>query len=78
MVFGGLHSTVGSMSDSRSRNHKFETQSGPMNTMETDHSVDSIRALVSYWPIYLLLVLVNRSGGVSLPRNSVRRLNDQP
>ena len=36
------------------------------------------RAVVSYWQKYVHEVLVNRLGGLSLPRKSVVRLNDRP
>ena len=35
-------------------------------------------AVVSYWQKYVHKVLVNRLGGLSLPRNSVVRLTDRP
>ena len=38
----------------------------------------SRRAVVSYWRKYVHEVLVNRLGGLSLPRKSVVRLNDRP
>ena len=38
----------------------------------------SRRAVVSYWPKYVHEVLVNRLGGLSLPRKSVVRLTDCP
>ena len=41
-------------------------------------SADSRRAVVSYWPKYEHEVLVNRLGGLSLPRKSVVRLTDRP
>ena len=34
--------------------------------------------VVSYWRKYVHLVLFNRLGGRSLPRNSVVRLTDRP
>ena len=34
--------------------------------------------VVSYWRKYVHEVLVNRLGGLSLPRKSVVRLNDRP
>ena len=37
-------------------------------------SADSRRAVVSYWRKYV----VNRLGGLSLPRKSVARLTDRP
>ena len=36
------------------------------------------RAVVSYWRKYVHEVLVNRLGGLSLPRKSVVRLTDSP
>ena len=36
------------------------------------------RAIVSYWPKYVQEVLVNRLGGLRLPRKSVVRLTDRP
>ena len=36
----------------------------------------SRRAIVSYWRMYVHEVLVNRLGGLSLPRKSVVRLTD--
>ena len=41
-------------------------------------SADSRRAVVSYWRKYVQEVLVNRLGGLSLPRKSVGRLTDRP
>ena len=41
-------------------------------------SAFSRRAVVSYWRKYVLEVLVNRLGGLSLPRKSVVRLTDRP
>ena len=41
-------------------------------------SVFSRRAVVSYWRKYVHEVLVNRLGGLSLPRKSVVRLTDRP
>ena len=38
----------------------------------------SRRAVVSYWRKYVHEVLVNRLGGLSLPRKSVVRLTDHP
>ena len=39
---------------------------------------DSREAVVSYWRKYVHQVLVNRLGGLSLPRKSVVRLTDRP
>ena len=36
------------------------------------------KAVVSYWRKYVHKVLVNRLGGLSLPRKSVVRLTDRP
>ena len=44
----------------------------------TAPSADSRRAVVSYWRKYVHIVLVNRLGGLSLPRKSVVRLTDRP
>ena len=41
-------------------------------------SAFSRRAVVSYWQKYVHEVLVNRFGGLSLPRKSVVRLTDRP
>ena len=41
-------------------------------------SAASRRAVVSYWQKYVHKVLVNRLGGLSLPRKSVVRLTDRP
>ena len=41
-------------------------------------SADSRRALVRYWQKYVHEVLVNRLGGLILPKNSVVMLTDHP
>ena len=41
-------------------------------------SADSRGAVVSYWRKYVHQVMVNRLGGLSLPRKSVVRLTDCP
>ena len=41
-------------------------------------TTDSRRAVVSYWRKYVHEILVNRLGGLSLPRKSVVRLTDRP
>ena len=41
-------------------------------------SAFSRRAVVSYWRKYVHEVLVNRLGGLSLPRKSMVRLTDRP
>ena len=50
----------------------FDTRSG------VSPSAFSRRAVVSYWRKYVHEVLVNRLGGLSLPRKSVVRLTDRP
>ena len=42
------------------------------------HSALSRRAVVSYWRKYVHEVLVNRLGGLCLPRKSVGRLTGRP
>ena len=42
------------------------------------HYADSRGAVASYWRNYEHEILVNRLGGLSLPRKSVVRLNDRP
>ena len=49
---------------------------GPATTFVSP-STDSRRAVVSYWRKYVHKVLVNRLGGLSLPRKSVVRLTDR-
>ena len=41
-------------------------------------SADSRGAVISYWRKYVLEVLVNHLGGLSLPRKSVVKLTDRP
>ena len=41
-------------------------------------SADSSRAVVSFWRKYVHKVLVNRLGGLSLPKKSVGKLSDGP
>ena len=41
-------------------------------------SADSSRAVVSFWRTYVHKVLVNRLGGLSLPKKSVGKLTDRP
>ena len=50
------------------------------HTVETFVSPSAFlrRAVVSYWRKYVHEVLVNRLGGLSLPRKSVVRLTDHP
>ena len=56
--------------------HKFDTRSG--NILSFLLPLFSRRAVVSYWRKYVHEVLVNRLGGLSLPRKSVVRLTDRP
>ena len=56
---------------------------GPLNPKQPTNqivspSAFSRRAVVSYWRKYVHEVLVNRLGGLSLPRKSVVRLTDRP
>ena len=51
---------------------------GPATNFPFTPSASSRRVVVSYWRKYVHLVLVNRLGGLSLPRNSVVRLTDCP
>ena len=48
------------------------------NSTFVSPSAFSRRAVVSYWRKYVHEVLVNRLGGLSLPRKSVVRLTDCP
>ena len=60
--YAGLHSTVGSMFDCRSRGHILESQFGHINCVKIDNelfsnsqscaSTDSKRAVVSHWQKY--------------------------
>ena len=50
----------------------------PTNQPIVSPSAFSRRAVVSYWRKYVHEVLVNRLGGLSLPRKSVVRLTDRP
>ena len=47
-------------------------------SIENSPSAFSRRAVVSYWRKYVHEVLVNRLGGLSLPRKSVVRVTDRP
>ena len=49
-----------------------------MFTVDVKQQYKSRRAVVSYWRKYVHEVLVNRLGGLSLPRKSVVRLTDRP
>ena len=50
----------------------------PLTYTFVSHSAFSRRAVVSHWRKYVHEVLVNRLGGLSLPRKSVVRLTDRP
>ena len=52
---------------------------GPLGAFVTYCNIScSRRAVVIYWRKYVHEVLVNRLGGLSLPRKSVVRLTDRP
>ena len=53
---------------------------GPLNSkkQQTNQPLIQEGQFVSYWPKYVLLVLVNHLGGLSLPGNTVVRLTDRP
>ena len=72
----GPRSAVGSASDSRARGPGFSYPVRPHTCISP--SAFSRRAVVSYWRKYVHEVLVNRLGGLSLPRKSVVRLTDRP
>ena len=63
---------VGRAPDSKVRGPGFDTRSGNILSylLPLFH--------VSYWRKYVHEVLVNRLGGLSLPRKSVVRLTDRP
>ena len=68
---------------SKSINHTFYILLAALLSLVWPHtfvspSADSRRAVVSYWRKYVHEVLVNRLGGLSLPRKSVVRLTDRP
>ena len=71
-----LHSAVGSMSYSRVRGPGFDTLSG--------HILSFLLPLIQEGQLlvtgekYVHIVLVNRLGGLSMPRKSVVRLTDHP
>ena len=56
--------------------------SQPLSTHDVSYCFNSVSfsrgAVVSYWRKYVHEVLVNRLGGLSLPRKSVVRLTDRP
>ena len=74
-LLSGPRSAVGSASDSRAR--VSGSIRGP-STYFVSSSSNSRRAVVSYWRKCVHEVLVNRSGGLNLPRKSVVRLTGRP
>ena len=69
----GPHSAIGRAPDS---GPGFDTRSG--NRLSFLLPLFSRRVVVSYWRKYVHEVLVNRLGGLSLPRKCVVRLTDRP
>ena len=68
----GPRGAIGSASDSRARGARFDTRSAHI-------LADSRRAVVvSKWRKYVSVVMINHSGGLRLPRNSLIRLTDRP
>ena len=53
-------------------------KSGVLGSIPSLATYFSRRAVVSYWRKHVHEVLVNRLGGLSLPRKSVVRLTDHP
>ena len=52
---------------------------GPLSPKQpTNQSAGSRGAVISYWRKYVHEILVNRLGGLSLPKKSVVRLTDRP
>ena len=72
----GPRSAVGIASVSRARGFRVRYPVRPLTSVS--FSADSRRAVVRYWRKYVHEVLVNRLGGLSLPRKSVVRLTDRP
>ena len=72
----GPRSAIGRAPDLLVRGPGFDTQSG--NILSFFLPLFSRRTVVSYWRKYVHEVLVNRLGGLSLPRKSVVRLTDRP
>ena len=68
----GRVSTVDSASDSRARGSGFRPHTF------VSPSAGSKKAVLSYWQKYVHEILVNRLGGLSLPRKNVVRLTDRP
>ena len=66
----GPRSSENSASDSTVRGPGFDTRF-------VSPCADSIRAVVSYWRKYVHEELVNRLGGLSLPRKNVVRLTNR-
>ena len=72
----GPHSAGGSTSELKARGPRVRNAVRPHTLFSS--SADSRRAVVSYWRKYVHEVLLNRFGGLSLPRKSVVRLTDRP
>ena len=75
-ISAGLRSAVGRALDSLSQRSWVRTLVWPHTFVSP--SADSRGAGVSYWRKYVHEVLVNRLGGLSLPRKSVVRFTDRP
>ena len=73
----GPRSAVGSASDSRARGPGFDTRSGHILPFLLP-LIQEGQLSVTGWRKYVHEVLVNRLGGLSLPRKSVDRLTDRP
>ena len=75
-ALAGLHSTVGSASDSRARDPG--SILGPATYFLFSFHWFKKGSVVSYWQKYVHEVLVNHLGGLSLPRKHVVRVTDSP
>ena len=69
----GPRSAIGRAPESYLRGPGFDTRSGNILSF-----LLPLFQVVSYWRKYVHEVLVNRLGGLSLPRKSVVRLTDRP
>ena len=76
LLYAGPRSAIGRAPDSYVRGPGFDTRSG--NILSFLLPLFSRRAVVSYWRKYVREVLLNRLGGLSLPRKSVVTLTDRP
>ena len=68
--------TVGSASDLRARGPGFDTRSGTIISFLLPLTQEG--PVVSYWQKYVLEIMVNRLGGLSLPKKDMVRLADCP